>query len=79
MKKLILALFLSAIFLFSASNSYAQACPTCGPDEDPIDATDPGGDPDIPVPIDNGILFLLAGGLVYGTKLAIDKKRNAQA
>jgi hypothetical protein len=38
---------------------------------------DPGGDPDL-VPIDSGLVFLLAAGVAYGAKKGIEFKSKQE-
>jgi len=38
--------------------------------------TDPGCNPDLPCPIDNGVLFLLAAGLALGAKGAYSFRKS---
>jgi hypothetical protein len=39
----------------------------------------PGGDPDTPVPIDGGLLALLAAGIGYGLKKMKETRHNHSA
>jgi len=39
----------------------------------------PGGDPDTPVPIDGGLLLLLAAGLGYGVKKMLKEEHSSNA
>ncbi len=67
MRKLFLTFSLSLLVLscFSQTDPFPDDAP-CGP---------PFGDP-CPIPIDGGVGFLIAAGLVYGGKKANDLKKK---
>lgn len=63
--------FLILSFMISSMVMYAQ--PTGLPDGN----NDPGGnDPGGGVPVDGGLVFLLAAGAGYGAKKAYDYRKN---
>lgn len=69
MKKKILLL----VFLLSGLFVTAQDPPVDDAGGGP--GGDPGGDPDL-VPIDGGLVFLLAAGVAYGAKKGMEYKKT---
>jgi hypothetical protein len=56
------------IFSLLIASGYLYAQPDPG--------NDPGGSPEGGVPVDGGLVFLLAAGAGYGAKKAYDYKKN---
>ena len=67
--------FTSSVFFAAILIGMLSVLPVCGYAQ----LGDPGEDPDAQIPVDDGVILLIAAGVGYGLKKAIENRKKNTA